>query len=80
MDLLGLAMSRDLIPEDPFERLKKVRANLVDVLPSLAGSRQVVGVDGEFWSPRKLLRRSAWHMRDHTVHIRKLVKFIAEGS
>ena len=29
-------------------------------------------VEGEFWSPRKLLRRAVWHERDHTVHIRKL--------
>lgn len=29
------------------------------------------GVEGEFWSPRKLLRRAVWHARDHTAHIRK---------
>jgi len=34
---------------------------------------QVVGLDGEFWSPRKLLRRTVWHERDHVDHIRKLI-------
>jgi hypothetical protein len=32
-----------------------------------------MGTDGEFWSPRKLLRRAVWHERDHTEHIRKLL-------
>ena len=26
----------------------------------------------QFWSPRKLLGRAAWHERDHTAHIREL--------
>jgi hypothetical protein len=32
----------------------------------------VVGLEGEFWSPRKLLRRAVWHERDHSQHIRQL--------
>jgi hypothetical protein len=32
----------------------------------------VVGVGGEFWSPRKLLRRVAWHELDHLQHIQRL--------
>lgn len=32
-----------------------------------------VGIDGEFWSPRKMLRRAVWHERDHTFHIDKLI-------
>jgi uncharacterized damage-inducible protein DinB len=70
---LGLAFPQDAVPEDPFERLEKVRARLLEILPELAGSRQVVGVDGEFWSPRKLLRRAVWHECDHIRHIRKLL-------
>lgn len=73
LDRLGLAFPRQEVPQDPFERLEKVRNRLIEVLPGLVGSRQVVGVDGEFWSPRKLLRRAAWHERDHTQHIRKLL-------
>lgn len=74
LDRLNLAFPRDELPEDPFERLDKVRPVLVKVLPELEGSRQVVGVDGEFWSPRKLLRRAIWHERDHTFHILKLLE------
>jgi hypothetical protein len=72
LDRLGLAFPRALVPQDAFERLSVVRAHLRDVLPELVGARQVVGVDGEFWSPRKLLRRAAWHERDHTAHIWQL--------
>jgi hypothetical protein len=52
---------------------QKVRAHLISALPDLAASNAVVGIDGEFWSPRKLLRRAVWHERDHTAHILKLL-------
>lgn len=73
MDRLGLAFPRADVPDPPFERLEKVRERLITILPGLAGSKQVVGVSGEFWSPRKLLRRAVWHEYDHIVHIRKLL-------
>lgn len=73
MDRLGLAFPREDVPEDPFERLTKVRARLLEILPELSGSKQVVGVSGELWSPRKLLRRAVWHECDHIAHIRKLI-------
>jgi hypothetical protein len=73
LDRLGLAFPRADVPADPFERLEKVRAWLNHALPSLAGSAQVLGLDGELWSPRKLLRRAAWHELDHIAHIRKLL-------
>jgi hypothetical protein len=72
LDRLGLAFPKAEVPADPFERLQAVRSHLTQVLPGLAGSREVRGVDGELWSPRKLLRRAAWHERDHVAHIRKL--------
>jgi hypothetical protein len=72
MDRLGLAFPRKQVPVEPFERLEVVRASLMEALPGLAGLKQVVGVDGEFWSPRKMLRRAVWHERDHTAHIYKL--------
>ena len=72
LDRLSLGFAQQELPKDPFERLEKVRVRLLDVLPGLAGSRKVLGVDGEFWSPRKLLRRALWHERDHTRHIHKL--------
>lgn len=72
LDRLGLAFQQELVPKDPFMRLSAVRERLLEVLPSFIGLQQVVGVDGEFWSPRKLLRRAIWHERDHTQHIGKL--------
>jgi hypothetical protein len=73
MDRLGLAFPRQEVPTEPFERLEKVRAHLIMALPGLVGSMQVLGIDGEFWSPRKLLRRAAYHERDHIEHIQKLL-------
>lgn len=73
LDQLGLAFPRGEVPAQPFERLERVRAHLLEVLPSLVGKERVVGVHGEFWSPRKMLRRAAWHERDHINHIRKLI-------
>lgn len=73
LDRLGLAFPQREVPRDPFERLGVVRTHLLEQLPELEGSSQVVGVDAELWSPRKLLRRTLWHERDHTAHIRKLI-------
>lgn len=70
---LGLAFARQDVPEDPFQRLERVRSHLAEILPGQAGSTQVIGISGEFWSPRKLLRRAVWHEYDHIAHIRKLL-------
>jgi predicted RNase H-like HicB family nuclease len=70
---LGQAFPQEQLPKEPFERLRVVRAHLVEVLPTLVGSRLVVGVEGEFWSPRKVLRRAVWHELDHVEHVGKLV-------
>jgi hypothetical protein len=77
LDRLGLAVPRREIPRETFERLKRVRLDLRDRLPRMIESKQVVGVDFEFWSPRKLLRRAVWHERDHTTHIRRLAGMLA---
>lgn len=61
------------LPTDNFKRIKVVRDLLIKTLPGLAGVEQVVGKQGEFWSPRKILRRSIWHERDHIHHIQRLV-------
>jgi hypothetical protein len=73
LDRLGLAFPRAELPDEPFHRLEKVRLCLADSLPSLVGSTQVLGASGEFWSPRKLLRRAVWHEYDHIAHIKKLL-------
>jgi hypothetical protein len=74
MDCLGLAgMNRGQLPDEPRARLELVRARLNQVLPDLAGTERVLGIDGEFWSPRKMLRRALWHEMDHIDHIKKLI-------
>ncbi len=73
LDRLGVAFPRNEVPEDPFKRLEKVHTYFNVLLPDLAGSTQVIGANGEFWSPRKLLRRAVWHEYDHIAHIRKLL-------
>jgi hypothetical protein len=65
--------SREQLPKETNDRLAFVRARLVEMLPGLADQEHVVGKDGEFWSPRKLLRRVLWHERDHYQHILKLL-------
>ena len=61
------------VPNDPFERLSVVREHFTVLLPKLVGVTKVIGLEGEIWSPRKVLRRALWHERDHTEHIRKLL-------
>ncbi len=73
LDRLGLAFPENELPDDTWEQLGKVRQLLVDRMMSFAGSNQVVGREGELWSPRKVLRRAVWHERDHIGHIQKLL-------
>ena len=73
MDRIGKAFPKRQIPKTPMERLEKVRAAFVKLLPRLEGLKTVTGAEGEFWSPRKVVRVAIWHERDHTVHIRKLI-------
>jgi hypothetical protein len=72
LDRLGLAFPRAQVPEEPLAWLDTVRKRFNSTLYKLSDVKRVVGVDGEFWSPRKLLRRSLWHERDHIEHILKL--------
>lgn len=73
LDRLELAGTpRAGLPRDVFERFAFTHQRLLNILPELAGLEQVVGKDGEFWSPRKLVRRVIWHERDHYFHLLKL--------
>jgi hypothetical protein len=75
LDRLNLAgIERSQLPKDVDERFELTFNHLSSVLPELAGKEMVIGKSGELWSPRKLLRRSAWHLRDHTEHVQKLRK------
>jgi hypothetical protein len=73
LETLGLAFPREQLSEEPLARIEMVRKQLTSALFRLDGVKKVIGVDGEFWSPRKLLRRALWHERDHTNHILKLL-------
>jgi hypothetical protein len=72
LDRLGLAFPRANVPEEPLARLEMVRKAFSTALYKLEGVKTVIGKDGEFWSPRKVLRRVLWHERDHVDHIHRL--------
>jgi hypothetical protein len=76
LDRLGLAFDRDKMPSGVFAMLTAVRQHTRDQLANLIGVDQIVTVRGEKWSPRKILRRTLWHERDHTNHIAKLQTYI----
>ena len=61
------------LPQEVFDRLFVVRQQLLTALPALEGVENTLEVDGELWSPRKILRRAAWHEIDHIEHIFKLI-------
>ncbi len=74
LDRLNLAgIERKDLPQDAFERMRLVQARLLSALGELEGLERVVGVEGELWSPRKLVRRAIWHGRDHSQHIQRLL-------
>lgn len=73
LERLGQAIPKDEVAKDPLARLKQSRDLLIRALPRLIDVSQVVGLDGEFWSPRKVLRRAMWHELDHIKHIQKLI-------
>jgi hypothetical protein len=70
MDLTDLTR-QDLLP-DPEARLKQTADQVDEIFPSFADQVKVIGIEGEFWSYRKILRRTLWHQRDHIEHIKEL--------
>ena len=73
LNRLGLGGARSDLPKDAWGLLDSVREQLMAALPGWVGLNQVLGIDGEFWSPRKVLRRAVWHEIDHRNHIVKLL-------
>lgn len=71
-DRMGLALSTSQLPADPSTRLAKVRDHTLANLTALAARKGVATLSGETWSARKVMRRTVWHERDHTEHIRKI--------
>jgi hypothetical protein len=64
---------RSQLPEDATARLNWIHERTLAAFAGLPGVEQVVGREGEFWSPRKLLRRVLWHDMNHRQHIQKLL-------
>jgi hypothetical protein len=77
LDRLGLT-NLDLSKYDDslFERLDMVQQELLTSLPKLVGKSSKIEVNQETWSPRKVLRRAIWHMRDHYFHIERLLTLL----
>jgi predicted RNase H-like HicB family nuclease len=71
-DRLGMAFPWAELPEGLGEKLEKVRAQTVELLPKLVGDGRIVERRGERWSARKVLRRALWHERVHTWQLARL--------
>ncbi len=69
LDHFGLAHPTVGEVVDPLGRQLLARQQLLDVLPHLTGDERVVMVNGELWSPRKIVRRALWHQREHAAQI-----------
>jgi predicted RNase H-like HicB family nuclease len=71
---LNLATEGQVLPDDPFAALEISRANTLACLPELAGSARITEpLMSERWSPRKVIRRTLWHERDHIDHITQIL-------
>jgi uncharacterized damage-inducible protein DinB len=66
-------MRREDLPPKTEERLDQTLALIDQIFPEFESVVDVRGIDGEFWSFRKIVRRTLWHQRDHIEHIKQLV-------
>lgn len=74
LDRLNILESESAtLPEDIFRRMEATRNIFERSLRELEGNTLVNGKDGTFWSPRKVMRRAAWHEVDHINHIFRLL-------
>jgi hypothetical protein len=70
-DRLDLSASPEELPEHPLRRLEATHRRTVELLPRLVRSSAVTERSGEKWSPRKVLRRTLWHRKDHLAQIER---------
>jgi hypothetical protein len=71
---LGLtSLRREDLAAKPEDRLAQTEALVDQFFPTFKDEGNVKGIDGEFWSYRKIVRRTLWHQRDHIEHIKQLV-------
>jgi hypothetical protein len=74
LERLSLAScNKEDLPAETWERLNFTLEQYSKVLPALENQENVLGREGEFWSPRKIVRRACWHALDHCQHIHKLL-------
>lgn len=71
---LGISIPEPVRPDCVFELLEKVRWFTQLRIPEMVGSKLTTVRRGEQWSPRKLLRRTVWHERVHTLQIARYLK------
>ena len=63
---------KDQLPAEPLERLAFLAGKVLAAFTSYEGDQRVIGLDGEIWSCRKIIRRTLWHQRDHLEHVKQL--------
>ena len=63
----------DLVTMNIWDSLQFTLKQNRDLLMNMAGVNDVRGREGEFWSPRKIIRRACWHALDHCQHIHRLI-------
>lgn len=73
LDLTSLVF-KELSPHYE-ERLNQTGDLIKEIFPSFADQVNVVGIEGEIWSCRKIIRRTLWHQRDHIDHIKYLALY-----
>lgn len=78
-DRFDMAFPREEWPVDVLELLAKVRNLTLSELPALVGSAKSIERRGEQWSARKLMRRTIWHERVHTLQIARYLKAMQQG-
>jgi len=66
-------LSKENLSPDFEMRLNQTSTLINQLLPTFENKINVKGIDGEFWSYRKIFRRTLWHQRDHIEHIKQLV-------
>ena len=73
LERLGMSLPKDELEKEPLARLAQTREHFKQTLPGMEDLQKVVKLEGETWSPRKVLRRALWHEKDHINHIQKLI-------
>lgn len=65
-------ITRQNLSPDFTTRLAQTSALIEQTFLEFTEMVKVIGVEGEIWSYRKILRRVLWHQRDHIDHIKQL--------